>query len=477
MRIVPGVIALLLSVIAACSSDNEAGAGNSDHGSGGSAAGGSLGTGGANPAAGGTEASGGNDGSGGDPASGGMPGAGGALGTGGEIGTGGSGEGSGGESATGARFPFPQNAPSEYCVFPSNYDNADVRAAYDLWKETVVTSEGASGHLRVRKPDSGTQIDSTVSEGIGYGLLLSVYMDDQEVFDGIWKYEQLYLNENGLMHWEVSAQGQVIGTGAALDGDEDMAWALIMADRQWGGQGSLERPYIEYAIELIQAMWNHEVDHTRGDMPLPGDSWGGADVTNISYFAPAYYRVFGQVAGMEEEWERAIDRSYDIIEASLNAASENEENGLVPAWCNSAGVPVAAYDGAPTHYQNDSTRTPFRVGQDYCYFGEPRALSYIQRTTSFFNGVGVDSIVDGYELDGTPRPDFGTNGLGSASFVGPAAVGATHSEQYQPFIDEAYAALASQGLTAGTIYYQKSWAALSLLMLTGGFFEFSAAPE
>lgn len=476
LRTVPAITLLLLSVVASCSSDSKNGEQNSDPASGGSASGGAIGTGGAS-AVGETNASGGGDASGGALGSGGLAGVGGNLGLGGETGTGGSLEGSGGSNPSGARFPFPQNAPSAHCVFPSNYDNADVRAAYDVWKETVVTSGGASGHLRVRKPDSGTQIDSTVSEGIGYGLLLSAYMDDQEVFDGIWKYEQLYINANGLMNWEVSAEGQVIGTGAALDGDEDMAWALIMADRQWGGQGSLERPYIDYAIELIQAIWDHEIDHTRGDMPLPGDAWGGADVTNISYFAPAYYRVFGQISDMEEEWGRVIDRSYEIIEASLNAASGNEANGLVPAWCNSAGEPVVAYDGAPTHYQNDSTRTPFRVGQDYCYFGEPRALAYIQKTTNFFKGVGVENIVDGYELDGTPRPDFGANGLGSASFVGPAAVGASYSTENQLFIDEAYTALASQDLTAGTIYYQKSWAALSLLMLTGGFFEFPAAPE
>jgi hypothetical protein len=254
-----------------------------------------------------------------------------------------------------------------------------------------------------------------------------------------------------------------------------MAWALIMADRQWGGQGSLEEPYLDYAKDLIEAMWDHEIDHSRADMPRPGDAWGDVDITNISYFAPAYYRVFGEVAGMEDEWARVVETSYDIIEASLNAQNGNQDNGLVPAWCNSAGEPVEAYGGAPLHYQNDSTRTPFRVGQDYCYFGEPRALAYIQKTTSFFTGVGVDSIVDGYELDGTPRPDFGTNGLGSASFVGPAAVGASYSTDNQAFIDDAYAALITQNLTAGTIYYQKSWAALSLLMMTGGFFEFEPA--
>jgi endo-1,4-beta-D-glucanase Y len=401
-------------------------------------------------------------------------GAGGAQTSTGESGVGETGAGETDANETGANYPFPQNFASDNCVYPSNYDNADVRAAYDLWKETVVTSDGAGDNLRVRKPDSGSVIDSTVSEGMGYGMLLAVYMDDQTVFDGLWKYAKSYFNGNGLMDWEVDPNGAVIGTGAALDGDEDMAWALVMADRQWGGSGSLDDTYLNYAIALIEAMWEHEIDHGRGEMPLPGDSWGGADITNISYYAPAYYRVFGQVTGNVAGWNAAIDRSYEILNLSLKAELGNAENGLVPAWCDSNGVPTEAYGGAPLHFQNDSTRTPFRVGQDYCYYGEPRARDYMEKITSFYTTVGVGNIVDGYELDGTPRPDFSQNGGQPASFVGPAAVGAMYSADNQAFIDEAYAAVATGELTAGTIYYQKSWSALSLLMLTGNFVEFPA---
>ena len=65
------------------------------------------------------------------------------------------------------------------------------------------------------KPDSGTVIGSTVSEGMGYGLLLAVYHDDQTVFDQLWRYTAQYLNANGLMDWEVDPDGTVIGSGAA----------------------------------------------------------------------------------------------------------------------------------------------------------------------------------------------------------------------------------------------------------------------
>ena len=66
-----------------------------------------------------------------------------------------------------AAYPFPQNVKSQYCVYPANYDNARVRAAYQAWYDATVTADGAGGFLRVKKPDSGSVIGSTVSEGIG----------------------------------------------------------------------------------------------------------------------------------------------------------------------------------------------------------------------------------------------------------------------------------------------------------------------
>lgn len=66
--------------------------------------------------------------------------------------------------------------------------------------------------------------------------------------------------------------------------------------------------------------------------------------------------------------------------------------------------------------------------------------------------------------------------LQAASFVGPAGVGAMSDSQYQSFLDAAYADVATLNLTAGTIYYQKSWTALSLLMMTGNLVDFTQLP-
>ncbi|GAL64937.1 glycoprotein gp2 [Algibacter lectus] len=44
----------------------------------------------------------------------------------------------------------------------------------------------------------------TVSEGIGYGMLLSVYANDKELFDGLWLYYKDFSNNNGVMNWKIS---------------------------------------------------------------------------------------------------------------------------------------------------------------------------------------------------------------------------------------------------------------------------------
>jgi hypothetical protein len=203
-----------------------------------------------------------------------------------------------------AAFPFPQNVKSQYCVYPTNYDNERVRLAYQVWYDA--TADGAGGYLRVKKPDSGSVVGSTVSEGIGYGMILAVYMNDQNLFDSLWKYEQSHLGQNGLMDWEIGPNNQITsgGKGAATDGDEDMAWALVMADRQWGASGSLDDTYLNHAKRLIELILQYEVDVSRNYLLRPGDQWGNVDVTNISYFAPAYFRVFGQVTGKVDQGHR-----------------------------------------------------------------------------------------------------------------------------------------------------------------------------
>ncbi|RYZ05843.1 MAG: hypothetical protein EOO73_18195 [Myxococcales bacterium] len=375
------------------------------------------------------------------------------------------------------RFPFPQNQRLPGLIYPSSADAEDARRAFLRFREEIVTAEGARGFLRTRRPDTPDGIvDTTVSEGIAYGMIIAVAFDDQPLFDAFWQYALAFLNEAGFMSWYIAPDGsKALGSGGATDSDEDMAWALVMAHRQWGGSGSLTETYLSHAQRQIDRLWQYEIDHDRFEgMLLPGDEWRGQNVFNPSYFAPHQYRLFGEESGNREGWRSVVDRGYDIVFASLNELSGNARNGLVPAWCDASGTPVEAFPGAMTNYQTDSARLPFRLGQDFAYHADDRARRYLSQVSDFFAGIGADQIGDGYHLNGAPFPDPRTvqPNPGSAVFVGCAAVGAQHDARYQRFVNEAYDRVKTGKLLARSRYYNHCWTVLSLLMLTGNLLDF-----
>lgn len=344
------------------------------------------------------------------------------------------------------------------------------RHAYELWKSELVTDLGANGFRRVRRPDSPyAQVDSTVSEGIAYGMILAVVHDDQALFDDLWKYSQHWANHHGLMHWYIDAEGsKPLGEGGATDSDEDIAWALLHAHKRWGGSGSIGEAYMHAARRQIQAVWDHEIDHSRRGLVMPGDQWELPGLFNPSYFAPSQYRVFGKATGNEEGWSLVIETGYRILDLCQNPSLGNHANGLVPAWCLDDGTPQIPFPWGPTHHQYDSARTPYRLAQDWTWHREPRALDYCRRAAGFFASLPQADFVDGWELDGTPRPDADSKlPTESAVFVGCAGVAASCVPGLEAFAQRCAQRVSTCALTTRSRYYNLSWTALTLAFLSG----------
>jgi endo-1,4-beta-D-glucanase Y len=462
---------------------------------------------------GGSGGSGGNSsagGYGGTKATGGSGGTGGAGGSGGTGATTGAGGAAGASTipdaapplpsrgptkgTTGHNFPFPQNRENPRCIYPALYRNEDVQAAYAKWKADIVTSSGVpskcpSGCLRVQRPNEpGLEKNSTVSEGIAYGMLIAVYMDDQALFDGLWLYEQQWLDTTGLMNWYINAAGTGLGSnpsgaGPATDADEDMAFALLMADKQWGGNlKALNKSYLDIAKGQITAVWNNEVYQYKYLKPWPATD---LPAVNLSYFAPAFYKVFAKVdTANATNWNTLTTTMYGVLATTLNSSNGNADNGLVPAWSDLSGKPNAGAFGAtggtaPTNYQYDSCRVPFRIGLDYCWTGESNAQAYVAKSSKFFATTvgGATKIVDGYALNGDPQAQYQKDAkaqIQSAAFVGPAGVGAMSSSTYQSFVNDAYGVLIKGDAIVGGTYYDESWMVLSLLMMTANFLDYTS---
>ena len=354
-------------------------------------------------------------------------------------------------SAFSGNYPFPQNVAYPYGIKPTNAKHSDAMNSYNLFKSIYLIDAGI-GMKRVLFQDGY----STVSEGIAYGMLLAVYADDRTTFDGLWRYYKNYMNNHGVMHWKISGDGTVIGSNGATDAEEDAAMALIVANNQWGSAGTIN--YLSDVLELIDNMMEYEVKKPSYILKA-GDGWGDAqDITNPSYFSPAYYRVYYQLTG-DSQWLDVLEKCYEIL--ALNA---HPTTGLVSDWCNAAGTPVKGPGQSEISvYFYDATRFPWRMANDYLWFGEPRAKDYCTKIANFVkNGGGTYAIGDRYELNGTKLSSYHNN-----SFVGTFALTSMVDASFQSQLNASYTDnvnLYPDG------YFSQMLKAISLFMLTGNFY-------
>jgi len=422
MRLALGCLALGFMFLGCGSSGGDA---DEDNGSGGTSAGGGKAGTGATTGKGGTS-----------------PGTGGTSASGGKAGAGGTGT----APIPGGPFPFPQNKTSGMCGI-TTYANASaaVQTVYTYWKTNFVVQAGAG--LRVVR---NTNNNDTVSEGIAYGMLIAVYMNDRPAFDGFWTYAKAHADSFGFMNWKINADGTTAsdGAGSAADADEDMAWALIMASAQWQS-GS----YLDDAKKLINGMSTYML--ASDGLLLPGDGWGTAsDRTFPDYFSPAYFRVFAEVSGNRNWSGIYLDKNYEIL------AAVSGTYGLVPDSTTRSLMHMGAYG-------YDACRTPWRIAMDYCFNGEPRAEAYLAKVVPFFANQGVANIGDGYSLTGSK-----TSSYPNMAFIGPAGVGAMYKPEYSGLLNDAFT-YGATGTGGTTPYYQQTLRVITMLMMSGNFLDFT----
>ena len=116
------------------------------------------------------------------------------------------------QNTAGGAFPYPQGHAFAHCALPA-YNTDDVATIYNNWKSRFY-QQG-----RVIRPENSSD---TASEGIAYGMLIGVYMNDRPMFDTLWSYAHSRYDGNGLMTWNYSSSGAALQQGAATD--PTMTW-------------------------------------------------------------------------------------------------------------------------------------------------------------------------------------------------------------------------------------------------------------
>lgn len=257
----------------------------------------------------------------------------------------------------------------------------------------------------VHRPRSETPNDA-VSEGVGYGMLVALYCNDQDTFNTLWGSAEHYM-WNGLCYdWRVDEYGKRVAEGAATDAEQDIAVSLIFAQRlvDAGVWIPHNNPtYRERAQSIMDNMWDTHMITSNYNL-APGAGWGGDDFINPGYFAPAWYRIFQRADEHNRPWNLLIDRCYRTI-----AASPGFKNGLVPDWMSpdgdfvEGGLGYNTYGGGAYLYK-DAIRVYWRLGTDYMWFNEPRAKPFLQNAYEFITSKGGPSACNFYTMNGSLLP-------------------------------------------------------------------------
>lgn len=231
----------------------------------------------------------------------------------------------------------------------------------------------------------------TVSEGIGYGMLIAAFQNDADMFNRLWNYNRAfraYNNGNSnLMPWIVKGFTYHIEDDAsATDADLDIATSLILMYYK-----SQQQVYLDDARLIINDLWNEEVEQSTFRL-LSGNTsmWNGKsgkEITyNLSYFSPVALRLFA-IVDPSHNWNAVLDAMYSYM-ATVQAGG----TGVFPDWSNGAGVAVnppnkSAGESEKNYtwytFNKESVRIPWRIAWDYYWYQDPRAATVLKTLNDF----------------------------------------------------------------------------------------------
>jgi endo-1,4-beta-D-glucanase Y len=357
--------------------------------------------------------------------------------------------------------PFGSKTSYSYGSMPNNlptsgtYGASQAAAdAYNSWKTNL--TETCTNGVRV-KYDTQTE---TVSEGIGYGMLLSAYAGDKALFDNLYKFYKANVNGNGLMNWHINGCSGNLGSNGATDADEDAAMALIIASNQWPTATS-PYTYLTEATTLIGKIRQYEI-HPTSYQAVNGDAWGfSSTCRNPSYFAPAYYREFAKIETSQATfWNNAVSAANTLLAANRNAIT-----GLVCNWSDNNGASNNC--NGNQEFGFDAIRNPWRMATDVIWNGTTTATSasdICSKMSTWMNGYESNLKIPCAMT--ASNPSVGTYKNGTASMMSLAMMGVSGKASN---LGTAYSNTVNLG--SNEAYFSQTLRCITLFMMTGNFWK------
>ena len=367
-------------------------------------------------------------------------------------------------------FPFPQQVTYGYGIKPTSQSqtvmNSDVQTKFTQWRSRYVVSNLCPWTTTKRIDMTGADLNSTCSEGISYGLTILVYMDNatnntRSDFDAVFGYYKSFLNGRGLMKWKILSTGLPQDSTFAGDGDELVAFALLMADKQWGSTGTIN--YLYEATRIIKQLekYNVQTNYTFAD--------GGGYWIFPAYQMPYAMKEFGVVNSNTTGWNATTAKAYALFNYFYNYNSGTSKLPKYTGLMYDACTPTyAAVDASHQYYGFDACRVPWHLALDYMWNGtsqsslaqtHPTRISAWAKTAWSSNPANAKQK---YNLNGTVPSGVGTADYGS--MVGPMMVGAMASTD-QAWLNTLYNFC--RGLSVGSNYFADNVLIINMIIASG----------
>ncbi len=345
-------------------------------------------------------------------------------------------------------------------------------------------ANGALGYIYNEGQSAGTDMDVR-SEGMSYGMMIAVQMNQKAVFDAIWNWSQSYmLNTTGYraghFAWRVRPDHSVIDPNPAPDGEEYYTTALFFAGNRWGNGTGIYN-YTAQANTILNAML-HKEDQNGGvvnsyhnlfdptnKMAVFSPDNLSASYSDPSYHLPAFYELWGLWAtgynGQQTQdrqfWKDAATRSRLYFSQTTNA------NGLAPDYADFNGAPHCC--GDHQDFRFDAWRTAMNWAVDNAWWAKNpssgnNAVTLSNRILNFFDAQGVNTYGNNFKwTDSTP---FNTDHSVGLVAMNAASTLSSNNAVAWKFVE----AFWNSNLETGAYrYYNDLLAFMGMLHITGNF--------
>lgn len=252
------------------------------------------------------------------------------------------------------------------------------------------------------------------TEGLSYGMMVTVQLNKKEVFDRIWRFSKHYMQHQdgprkGYFGWSFNPKTMKLNSaGSASDGELYFITSLLFASNRWGNDTGIN--YYAEARFILDNMWKKDgtgnifnlinTDAKQITFVPEGSNYNWTDP---SYHLPAFYEIWAVYAkdGHEQFYKDCADTARAFLHRACHPVT-----GLNVDNTEFSGEPHSSR-WMPAAFRYDSWRVPMNIAMDYAWYGKDVQWqkAYANRIQGFLKSKGMETFEDQFNQDGS-KPEY-----------------------------------------------------------------------